>query len=54
MFVVAAVSIAAETDRAPDEAARALDATYNLVAALRQAEEASDYQVEALLDAARA
>jgi hypothetical protein len=54
MFVVAAVSIAAETDRAPDEAARALDATYNLIEVLRQAEEASDYQVEALLDAARA
>ncbi len=53
MFVSATVTISADMGRSPAEAVETLAALYNTVETLQRAEEASGYQVDALLDAAR-
>jgi hypothetical protein len=53
MFVTAATAISANHDGTAEEAAEAIAGCYRLVETLQQAEAASDYRVERLLEAAR-
>ncbi|MGD1992325.1 MAG: alpha-amylase family glycosyl hydrolase [Anaerolineae bacterium] len=53
MLVVAAVEIGADPERTSEEAAQGIAAAYDLIGQLREAERASQYQVEELLEAAR-
>jgi glycosidase len=53
MLTVAAVQVSAAADQAPEQLAMALAARARVLAALRQAEAASAYQVDALLRAAQ-
>ncbi len=53
MLTLATVEISAQPELAPDEIARQIEACYDVVKTLQQAEEASDYQVVRLMEAAR-
>ncbi|MBL7202164.1 MAG: alpha-amylase [Anaerolineae bacterium] len=53
MLLLAAVEISAQPELAPEKVARRLDACYKVIAALQRAEEASEYQVAKLVEAAR-
>jgi len=54
MQVVATVSLGADTERPPQEAAQEIAACYEIVKRLQRAAKASNYQVEALLETAQA
>jgi len=53
MLTMAAVEISADPERAPESVARDIVACYDVVKKLRQAEEASEYQVVKLIEAAK-
>jgi hypothetical protein len=53
MLTLAIVEINARPELAPDEIAQQVEACYDVVKTLQQAEEASDYQVAKLMEAAR-
>ncbi|MEJ2207510.1 MAG: alpha-amylase family glycosyl hydrolase [Anaerolineae bacterium] len=54
MLTMAAVEISADPERTPEDVAQGIVRCYDVVKKLRQAEEASGYQVANLLDAAQA
>ncbi len=54
MELIAAVAIAADPHRSPEQAAEAIAACHRVITSLQRAEAESDYQLEKLLDAARA
>jgi hypothetical protein len=54
MELIAAVAISADPDRSSEEAAEAIVACHDVVRELKRAEEESEYQMERLLEAARA
>ncbi len=53
MLTLAIVDITTKPELVPEEAARQIDACYDLVETLQQAEEASEYQVAKLMEAVR-
>ena len=53
MLTLATVEVGAQPELAQDEVARHIETCYDVVKTLQQAEEASDYQVVRLLEAAR-
>jgi hypothetical protein len=53
MMALAAVEISADPQRSPGDVARDIVACYDVVAKLKQAESASDYQVVELMEAAK-
>jgi glycosidase len=53
MLALAAVEISADPQRSPGEVARDIVACYDVVAKLKQAEDASEYQVVELMEAAK-
>jgi hypothetical protein len=54
MLVTATVTISANPELSPDEVAEQVRGRYDVVRRLQEAEEASEYRVERLLDSARA
>jgi hypothetical protein len=53
MLTLAVVEISANNELAPEDVARQIGACYRTIEALRQAEEASEYRVDKLVEAAR-
>jgi len=53
MLTMAAVEISADPERTPEEVAEQIMACYDIIEVLLEAEEASDYQVVKLMEAAK-
>jgi hypothetical protein len=53
MLTIAVVTLGADEDRTADKAAQAIAACYRVIGRLQEAEEASDYQVAKLMEAAK-